>query len=93
MQCLSAPGFPARGRSLTVAAIFATVVVSCSPLSGSVAGAGSRVTASRQAALPARWIGTWRLESERLVDQSGTRVGSLLDDPAGKLTYTSRGDV
>jgi hypothetical protein len=52
---------------------------------------GSRAAGAR--AIPKKWIGTWRLVSEKLVDQNGTRVGSLFTDTAGKLTYTPRGDV
>jgi Lipocalin-like domain len=40
-----------------------------------------------------KFIGTWRLESEFLQDESGAVVGSLYDDAIGKLTYTRRGDV
>jgi hypothetical protein len=50
-------------------------------------------TATERSAIPKRWIGTWRLVSETLVDQNGTPVGSLFADTVGKLTYTPRGDV
>jgi hypothetical protein len=44
-------------------------------------------------AIPKRWVGTWRLTSETLVDQAGMPAGSLFADTVGKLTYTARGDV
>jgi hypothetical protein len=53
----------------------------------------ARISATRKAAIPKEWVGTWRLVSETLVNQDGAGVGSLYDDAIGKLTYTRRGDV
>lgn len=80
----------------------------CSTLAGSilavVAFSGATIPASAAefervrtpthgTSIPGKWIGTWRLVSETLVDQDGTAVGSLFIDTVGKLTYTPRGDV
>ena len=82
-----------RWRRFTFPAILAMALVSFTALPASPAGAGKGTSAGARTELPREFIGTWRLESEVLVDQSGAAVGSLYDDAIGKLTYTSRGDV
>jgi hypothetical protein len=85
----------ARGSlcSTLAAAILATVALS-EATSPAAAVERERVpTATHGAAIPEKWVGTWRLVSETLVDQNGTAVGSLFTDTVGKLTYTPRGDV
>jgi Lipocalin-like domain len=71
-------------RALALAFLVAVALLAA-PMSASAADSGD--------SLPARWVGTWRLSSEMLVDQAGAQVGSLFADTVGKLTYTARGDV
>ena len=70
-----------RALSLAVSATIAVSAMAPTP-----SAAGSK-------ALPDRWVGTWRLVSETLVDETGAPAGSLFTDTVGKLTYTPRGDV
>jgi hypothetical protein len=79
--------------STLAAAILATVSLSEPTIPASAKERERAPAAKHQSAIPKKWIGTWRLVSETLVDQNGTATGSLFTDPVGKLTYTPRGDV
>ena len=86
------------GRSgslhLTVGAVLAIVVISAATIPAASAQRELQPTAAHgTTAIPRRWVGTWRLISETLIDQDGNAVGSLFNDAVGKLTYTRRGDV
>ena len=70
---------------LAIAGLLALLVLSGSP--------GAHADTGSQRALPSKWVGTWRLTSETLVDPAGTPVGSVYEGTVGKLTYTRRGDV
>jgi hypothetical protein len=79
--------------SALAAVILATVAHSEGTIPASAAERERAPMAKHRTAIPKKWIGTWRLVSETLVDQNGTAVGSLFTDAVGKLTYTPRGDV
>jgi hypothetical protein len=57
------------------------------------AEAVARPSATQPPAMPEKFVGTWRIVSETLVDQNGATVGSAFPDPVGKVTYTPRGDL
>jgi Lipocalin-like domain len=73
------------GSPRALAPVLVVLALLAAPLSASAAGSGD--------ALPGKWVGTWRLTSETIVDQTGAPAGSLFTDTVGKLTYTTRGDV
>jgi hypothetical protein len=79
-----------KGLSLASSVIVAALGVA---LSASAAETDARPPDGAGKELPERWVGTWRLVSESLVDETGAPAGSLFTDTVGKLTYTPRGDV
>jgi Lipocalin-like domain len=81
---------PARALALAISATIAAVGVA---LPASAVSSERPPSRAGDKALPERWVGTWRLTSETVVDQAGAPVGSLFTDTIGKLTYTARGDV
>jgi hypothetical protein len=77
--------------------VFLAGLLGAATLSAAIAVSGTDRAESASlrdgAGIKHKFIGTWRLESEFLQDESGDAVGSLYADAIGKLTYTRRGDV
>ncbi len=78
-------------RSALLVSAVAVAIVAAIP--ASAADRGARAAAAPPSAIPAKFVGTWRIVSETLVDQNGETVGALFADPVGKVTYTPRGDL
>jgi hypothetical protein len=79
-----------RVKALSLAS---SVIVAALGVALPASAAESRPSKGAGKALPQRWVGTWRLVSETLVDETGAPAGSVFTDTVGKLTYTPRGDV
>jgi Lipocalin-like domain len=82
-----------RPRALPVIAL----VVAFGLATIASAGAASAESADRAAAktradVADKLVGTWRLKTTLVHDQSGN-AGPFYHDPVGKLTYTPRGDM
>ena len=78
-------------RAVVFGAALAAATVASIPASAAAPSAPS--SKAQPPALPAKWVGTWHLVSEHLVDQNGAVVGVAFTDAVGKVTYTPRGDL
>ncbi len=89
---VSGAGMASR-TTRSVLVVSAMVLAIGVAIPASAADNNARTAAKPPPAIPAKFVGTWRIVSEALVDQNGETVGALFPDPVGKVTYTPRGDL
>ncbi len=96
MRCTDGRSGDVGGRTRMRKSVLFGVVLAAGTILAIPAAAAqpvARPSATQPPAIPAKFVGTWSIVSETLVDQNGATVGSAFPDPVGKVTYTPRGDL
>ena len=78
---------------MLVAVAAAAAILSLAAIGAADVSSGATRSPVEPSPMPRKFVGTWRLVRERIIDRDGNRVGSLFNDAVGRLTYTPNGDV